>query len=335
VVGEDGMKRRDFIALGGAAVVAGSAGARAQQGQHVRRIGILMPFPPTNSEMQSRVRAFREELRKLGWAASVNIQFDERWTIDNMDLIRSAAANLVELNPDAIVAVGGRVIPILMQLTQTIPIVIPGGAEPVAAGYIKSLAHPGGNVTGFAIMEFSVIGKQLQTLKEIAPHIARISMIYNPDNPSGASMARAFEDAARPLGVETAIVHIHGLPDIEQAAASAAANSNSGIYVPLDVTIAGLVEQTVRVMAQHRVPAVYPERFFVDHGGLVSYGSNRNEQYRRAATYVDRIFRGEKPGDLPYQQPTKYDLVINLKTAKSLGLTVPPKLLFTADEVIE
>jgi putative tryptophan/tyrosine transport system substrate-binding protein len=222
-----------------------------------------------------------------------------------------------------------------MKLTHSIPIVIPGGTEPVARGYVESLAHPGGNVTGFAVMEDSVIGKQLQTLKEIAPHLARISMIYNPDNPSGAAIARVFEDAVRPLGVEATIVHIHGLSDNERAAETVARQDNGGIFVPLDVTIEGLAAPTVATIVQHRLPAIYPDRLFVVTGGLVSYGVDRTDLYRRAATYVDRILRGEKPGDLPYQQPTKYDLVINLGTAKALGLTVPPKLLFTADEVIE
>jgi putative tryptophan/tyrosine transport system substrate-binding protein len=328
------MKRREFIAgLGGAA--AWPVVARAQQREQMRRVGILMPFPPGNVTTQQRVRAFRDELRKRGWASSVNVQFDERWTVDNMELIHSAAENLVELNPDAILAVGGRVIPILMKLTRSIPIVIPGGTEPVARGYVESLAHPGGNVTGFAVMEDSVIGKQLQTLKEIAPHLARISMIYNPDNPSGAAIARVFEDAVRPLGVEATIVHIHGLSDIERAAETVARQDNGGIFVPRDVTIEGLAAPTVATIVQHRLPAIYPDRLFVVTGGLVSYGVDRTDLYRRAATYVDRILRGEKPGDLPYQQPTKYDLVINLGTAKALGLTIPPKLLFTADEVIE
>jgi len=328
------MRRRDVIALLGGAV-AWPLLARAQQGERVRRIGILMPYPAENAERQMRVRAFREELRKRGWASGVNIQFDERWTGDNLELIRSAAEHLVELNPDAILAVGGRVIPILMKLTRSIPIVYPGGSDPVERGYVDSLAHPGGNVTGFAIMETSVIGKQLQTLKEIAPDLVRISMIYNPDNRAGASMARVFEDEARLLGVEAAIVHIHGLSDIERAVANAAKHVKGGIYVPPDVTIDGLVEQTVATMARHGLPAIYPERFFVTSGGLVSYGTNREDLYRGAATYVDRILRGEKAGDLPYQQPTKYELVINLKTAKALGLHVPPNLLFTADEVIE
>src|SRR6266704_6848707 len=177
------IRRREFITLLGGAAATWPLAARAeQQGERVRRIGILMPYPPTNAEMQARVRAFREKLRKRGWAASVNAQFDERWTSDNMDLIRSAAANLVELNPDVILAVGGRVIPILMELTRSIPIVVPGGSDPVARGYAESLAHPGGNVTGFATMELSVIGKILQTLKEIAPQVSRVSMMYNPQN---------------------------------------------------------------------------------------------------------------------------------------------------------
>jgi ABC-type uncharacterized transport system substrate-binding protein len=318
------MNRRELIALLGS-VAAWPLAARAQQGDRVRRIGILMPFPPTNAEMQARVRAFREELRKRGWAAGVNAQFDERWTSDNMDLIRSAATNLVELNPDAILAVGGRVIPILMELTRSMPIVTPGGSDPVARGYAESLARPGGNVTGFATMELSVIGKMLQTLKEIAPNVARISMIYNPDNPGAALYGRTFESAAGPLGVEPTIAHIHGLADIEHAVAAAAAQPNSGIFVPLDVTISAFMEQTIATVARHRLPAIYSERVFVTSGGLVYYGTDRIELYRRAASYVDRILRGEKAGDLPFQQPTKYDLVINLQTAKAL----------TADEVIE
>jgi putative ABC transport system substrate-binding protein len=306
------LERRQFITLLSGAAVAWPLAARAQQSERVRRIGILMPFPPTNAEMQARLRAFREELRKRGWAIGINAQFDERWTSDNMDLIRSAAANLIELNPDVILAVGARVIPILMELTRSIPIVAPSGADPIARGYAESLARPGGNVTGFATMELSIVGKMLQTLKEIAPDLAHVSLIYNPDNPAGAHFARSFESAAGPLGVEAIIAHIHGLEDIERGVAAAAAQP-----------------------ARHRLPAIYSERVFVTSGGLVSYGTDRIEMYRRAASYVDRILRGEKASELPYQQPTKYELVINLKTAKALGLTIPPTLLFTADEVIE
>src|SRR5262249_2863983 len=219
-----------------------------------------MPFPPTNAEMQTRVRAFREELRKRGWASGVTAQFDERWTGDNMDLIRSAASNLVELNPDAILAVGGRVIPVLMQLTQSIPIVNPGGSDPVGRGYVQSLAHPGGNVTGFATMEISIVGKMLQTLKEIAPEVAHVSMVYNPDNPVGAIFSRSFDSAARPLGIEPTIAHVHGAADIERAFEAAAAQPKGGIFVPPDVTISAFVEQTVAAAARHRLPTIYSER---------------------------------------------------------------------------
>jgi ABC-type uncharacterized transport system substrate-binding protein len=328
------MRRRAFLGILGSAVVSWPLAVRAQ-GERVRRIGIVMPFPPTNAEMQARVRAFRDELRKRGWAASVNVQFDERWTGDNMDFIRSAAANLVELKPDVILAVGGRVVPVLMELTRSIPIVNPGGSDPVGRGYAESLARPGRNVTGFAVMELSVVSKMLQTLKEISPNITHISMIHNPDNPGGALYARSFQSAAGPLGVEPTVIQIHGLADIERAVAATATQPNTGIFIPNDITIAAFAEQTLAVVARHRLPAIYSEREFVTKGGLVYYGTDRIELYRGCASYVDRILRGEKPGDLPYQQPTKYELVINLQTAKALGLTIPSKLLFTADEVIE
>jgi putative ABC transport system substrate-binding protein len=219
-------------------------------------------------------------------------------------------------------------------LTRSIPIVTTGGSEPVARGLGESLARPGGNVTGFATTEVSVIGKMLQTLKEIAPNVAHVSMIYNPDSPAGALFVRSLESAAGPLGVKPIIAHIHNLGDIERAVAAAAAQPNGGVFVPLDVTMSAFMEQTIAI-ARHRLPAIYSERVFVTSGGLVSYGTDRVEQYRRAASYVDRILRGEKAGDLPFQQPTKYELVINLKTAKALGLEVPPTLLARADEVIE
>jgi putative tryptophan/tyrosine transport system substrate-binding protein len=328
------VRRRTFLGVMVAAVVPRPLVAHAQ-GERVRRIGIVIPFPPTNAEMQARVRAFRDELRKRGWAASVNVQFDERWTGDNMDLIRSAATNLVELSPDAILSVGGRVTPILIELTHSIPIVTPSGSDPVGRGFAESLARPGRNVTGFATIELSIISKMLQTLKEIAPNVTHVSMIYHSDNPVGPLFAGSFQSAAGPLGVEPTVTEIHGLADIERAVAAAATQPNTGIFIASDVTIAALAEQTVAVVARHRLPAVYPEREFVTKGGLVYYGTDRSELYRGCASYVDRILRGEKPGDLPFQQPTKYELVINLRTAKAMGLTVPPKLLFTADEVIE
>ena len=297
------MRRREVMALLAATAAVSPFGSRAQT-ERVRRVGILMPSPPFNPEFQERVRAFREELQKRGWASGVNVQFDERWTGDNMDLIRSAASNLVELNPDAILANGGRVIPILMGLTRSIPIVIPGVTDPVGRGYVKSLAHPGGNVTGFALMELSVIGKMLQILKEIAPQISRVTMIYNPDNPAATMYGAALEAAAPPLGIEPTIAHVHGVGDIERAAAAAAERSNGGVFVAPDVTLYALTEQTVAINAQHRLPAIYSDRNAARLGGLVYYGTNRLELFRRAASYVDRILRGEKPGDLLYEQPT-------------------------------
>jgi putative tryptophan/tyrosine transport system substrate-binding protein len=329
------MRRRQFITLLGSAAAAWPHAARAQQAERVRRIGILMPYAPTDMEVQARVRVFREELRKKGWATRVNVQFDERWTTDNMDLIRAAAANLAELAPDAILAVGGRVIPVLMQATDTVPIVVPGGPDPVERGWIKSLARPGGNVTGFANLELSVIGKMLQTLKELAPSVTRVAMLYNPDNLGATLFVRSFESAAPPLGVQPIVSPIHGLADIERVVLAVAAQPNGGIFAAPDVTISSLMEQTVALITRHQLPAIYSERFAIAHGGLAFYGVDRVELYRAAASYVDRILRGEKPGDLPYQQPTKYELVINRKAAAALGLEIPPRLLFTADEVIE
>jgi putative ABC transport system substrate-binding protein len=329
------MRRREFITLLGSAAAVWPLSVRAQRGEPKRRIGILMPYPPTEVDVVQRVLAFREELQRRGWTPGTNAQFDEQWTGDDMDLIRSAAANLVELNPEVILATGGRVIPILMEMTHTIPVIVAGGSEPVARGYVESLARPGGNVTGFANAELSVIGKMLQTLKEIAPQVSRVVLMFNPDNPGTSLVAHEFESAAGSLGVESTVARVHGLADIEQAVAEAAARPNGGIFVASDLTLSKFAEQTAAAVARHRLPAIYPERRFVAKGGLAYYGSDRIELYRNAAVYADRILRGEKPGDLPYQQPTKYDLVINLKTAKVLGLTLPPALLARADEVIE
>ena len=328
------MKRRAFIAgLGGAA--AWPLVAWAQRSGGMRRIGILMPFPPTDSEWKSRVSALRQELQRLGWTPGVNIEFDERWTTDNMDLVRANTANLVELKPDVIVALGGRVIPVLMELTSTIPIIIPGAADAVGTGYIKSFARPGGNVTGFATMEFSVIGKILETLKQIAPGTSRVVMIYNPDNPNATIFRRLFESSASTLSFQPIIAPVHSIADIERAIEAVAEQPNGGVFFPPDVTTFALRDQTTAIVARLRVPAIYTDRLFVTSGGLASYDADRSDIFRRAASYVDRVLRGENPGDLPFQQPTKYQLTINLKTTKVLGITVPPSLLNTADEVLE
>jgi putative ABC transport system substrate-binding protein len=331
------MRRREFITfLGGAASsLHWPLAARAQQAGRMRRVGIVMPFPKGDAENGARVLALRQELGKLGWTDGGNIQFDERWTTDNMDLVRAEAASLMASNPDVVVAIGGRVVPILMQLSRTIPIVVPGAGDPVAIGWVTSLARPGGNVTGFTFLELSILGKLLETLKQIAPAIARVLLIYNPDNPSSAVYRRTFEALAGPLAVEPIAVPVHGLADIDSAVARSADRQDTGVLFLPDVTVNALRDAVVTLLARRRLPAIYPDPVFVKIGGLAFYGADRLDLYRRSAGYVDRILRGEKAGDLPFQQPTKYALLINLKAAKALGLELSPALLSRADEVIE
>jgi putative ABC transport system substrate-binding protein len=336
------VKRREFITLLGGAAVAPSLlwplaarAVRAQQLQGMRRVGILMPFPKTDSEYEIRVRGFRQELAKLGWTEGKNVQFDERWTTDNMDRVRAEAASLMASNPDAVIATGGRVIPILMQLSRSIPIVVPTASDPVGVGWIESLARPGGNVTGFAFLELSMFGKMLETLKQVAPSTVRVAFLYNPDNPNTVYFRRSFETAIGPLAVEPVIVPIHELAEVERTLAGLADRSNAAVFFPPDVTLQALRAEVVALVARHRLPAIYSDPAFPKIGGLAFYGADRLDLFRRTAGYVDRILRGEKPGDLPFQQPTKYQLILNLKTAKALGLDVPPSLLALADEVIE
>ena len=248
-----------------------------------------MPFSPTDKEIQERVRTFKEELRKLGWTAGINVQFDERWTMDNMDLIRAAAANLLELKPDVVLAIGGRVIPILMKLTSSIPIIVPGGTSPVERGWVKSLARPGGNITGFSQSELSIIGKMLQTLKEIAPNLSHVAMIYNPDNPAAAFFGQSFKDAAGPLAIQPIIAHVHDLADIERVIKTSSERLNGGIFFAPDVTIGAHLEQIVAIVARYRVPSIYSEPLSVKIGGLVYYGTDRVDLYRRSASYADRV----------------------------------------------
>jgi putative ABC transport system substrate-binding protein len=325
--------RREFVALLGGAAVAWPLAARAQQRERMRRVGIVMPFAKGDSEGEARIRAFKQELAKLGWGG--NIQFDERWPADNMDLVRSHAASLVASNPDIIVVAGGRIVPILMQLTRSIPVVLPGASDPVGVGWAQSLARPGGNVTGFTGFELSMLGKSLELLKQIAPAVVRVALIYNPDNPNSVFYRRISEGASAPLAIELIDLPIHDLPDIERAVTNLADRSNSGIFFLPDITTNALRDQVVALVAQRRVPAIYSDSFFVKIGGLAFYGPDRMEGFRRSAGYVDRILRGEKPGDLPFQQPTKYELMINSTAAKALGLELSPALLALADEVIE
>jgi putative ABC transport system substrate-binding protein len=328
------MRRRAFISLlGGAA--AWPLAARAQQPERMRRIGIVMPFAKGDSEGEARIRALKQELAKLGWTDGGNIQFDERWPADNMDLVRSQAASLVASNPDIIIVLGGRIVPILMRLTRSIPMVLPGASDPVGVGWAQSLARPGGNVTGFTGFELSMLGKSLETLKQIAPATVRVALIYNPDNPNSVHYRRISEGASARLAIEMVDYPIHGLADIDRAVASLADRGNSGIFFLPDITTNALRDDVVALVARRRVPAIYSDSFFVKIGGLAFYGPDRTDLFRRSAGYVDRILRGEKPGDLPFQQPTKYELMINRTAAKALGLELSPALLALADEVIE
>jgi putative tryptophan/tyrosine transport system substrate-binding protein len=331
----EAMRRRQFIMLLGGAAAAWPFAAHAQQAGAVRRVGIVMPFARGDAEYSARVRAFLEELEKLGWHDGRNIRFDERWTTDNMDIVRAEATSLMASNPDVILAIGGRVIPVLMQLSHSIPIVIAGASDPVGVGWVTSLAHPGGNVTGFTSIELSILGKSLEILKQIVPGIARVAMAYNPDNPNTVFYRRTFENAAGPLGIEPIATPIHGLADIERAVTSLADQQNTGIFFPGDVTTTALRDDIVALVARGRLPAIYSETAFVKVGGLASYSADRIDLFRRSAGYVDRILRGEKAGDLPFQQPIAYEFKLNLKTAKALGFSIPQSLLATADEVIE
>jgi putative tryptophan/tyrosine transport system substrate-binding protein len=329
------MRRREFITLLGGAAAAGPVVAQAQQKERVRRIGILMPFPKSDAASQARVRVFRQELARLGWSEGGNVHFDERWSTDNMDVVRTDAASLVELNPDVILISGDRVIPVVMRLTRSIPIVVAGTSDPIASGAAESLARPGRNVTGFSMVEFSIFAKMLEILKQMAPAISRVGMMYNPDNPVGATYLRWFEPSAGQFGLQPINLPIHDAASIERAIAGMAEQPKGGILSPPDLTTNIHRTQILTLVERHRVPAIYTNPLFSEAGGLVTYGADTWEMFRQSAGYVDRVLRGQKAGELPFQQPTTYRLVINLKTAKALGLTIPPGMLAIADEVIE
>jgi putative ABC transport system substrate-binding protein len=330
------MKRREFITLiGGGAAAAWPLAARAQQAERMRRVGILMQYHEGDVEIRARVEVFRQELRKLGWTEGSNLRIDERWSADNMGRIRDHAAELVNLNPDVILVAGRRAVPIVQQQTRSIAVVFVGISDPVASGLVASLARPGGNLTGLSQIEFSLIEKLVEGLRELAPGITRVALISNPDNPATVLYSRSFEAAALSLAMRPVIFPVHEPGEIERAIEMFARELNGGVVFPPDLTILIHRKLVVSLAAKYRLPAVYTNRAYVADGGLMSYGVEVLDLYRRAASYVDRILRGEKPSELPVQQPTKYELLINLKAAKALGLTVPPTLLARADEVIE
>jgi putative tryptophan/tyrosine transport system substrate-binding protein len=324
------MRRREFIAG-----VAGSAmWSLSAPGQVRARVGWIIPYPEDDEAARARYIVFQQELARLGWTEGRDLQLDARWTSDNMDRVRAEAADLVRSRPDVIACSGDRVVAVLRQLTSSIPIVA-SASELAGSGFVESLARPGANVTGFSVIEFSIIGKMVDTLRQFAPQMSRIGMIYNPDNPVGTLYGRALDDVATKLAFQRLVLPVHGGADVELAIEHLAEHANSGFIAPPDVTIQRLFKQVTSVAARYHVPAIYSASYFAKQGGLASYGPDLADIFRRQASYVDRILRGERVSDLPIQQPTNYQLVINLITAKALGLTIPETLLATADEVIQ
>ena len=309
--------------------------ARAQQSERVRRIGVLLPQAADNAQFQTWVGAFLQELGQLGWTIGRNVRIDTRWATANAADIRRHAAELAALAPDVILAHGASTVGPLLQATRTVPIVFPIVSDPVGAGFVDSLARPGGNATGFIQFEFGLSGKWLELLKQIAPGVMRAAVIRDPAISAGLGQWGALQTAAPPLGVELTPVNVRDPGEIERAIAAFARSPNGGLIVTGSAAAAFRRNLIVTLAARHKLPAVYYARHFVVGGGLISYAPDIIEQYRQAAGYVDRILKGEKPADLPVQAPTKYELVINLKTAKALDLEIPPTLLARADEVIE
>lgn len=328
------MKRREFITLLGGAAAAWPISAQAQQ-NNARRIGVLLPATADDSIFQTRVAAFLQEMALRGWNVGSNLRIDIRWATANAAEIRRHAAELVALAPDVILATGDATIPPLLQATRTIPIVFPVVADPVAAGYIESLARPGGNATGFMLQEYSLSGKWLELMKEIAPGVTRAAVLRDATQGSGITQFGVIQAMASSLRMEVTPINLNAAEDIEHAVASFARSPNGGLIMTSSAAGVRFRDLTIMLAAKHKLPAVYWQRFFAVEGGLISYGADIISQYRRSAEYVDRILKGEKPADLPVQAPSKYELVINLKTAKALGLTLPPSLLSRADEVIE
>ena len=325
------MQRRQFITLLGGAATWPLA-ARAQQNERIRRIGVLMPFAKDNPEGQARIAAFLQELQRLGWTDGRNLQIEYRWETGDL---RKAATELMAFSPDVILASTTPAVAALQQATSTVPIVFAQVADPVSGGFVASLARPGGNITGFTNIEYNIGAKWLELLKEIAPHVTRVGVIRDPTVTTSIGQFAAVQSAARSFGVEVSPLGGRDATDIEHTITEFARGSNCGLIsvaTPLMLNSRSLI---IALAARHRLPATYPFRFFVVDGGLICYGPDSISPHRQAAGYVDRILKGEKPSEMPVQAPSKYELVINLKTAKALGLTVPPALLARADELIE
>ena len=328
------MRRRDFIKLVGGSIAWPSA-ARAQQGERTRTIGVLLPIARDDPDYQPWITAFRETLRELGWVEGRNARFDIRWATSNPAEIRKQASELAALAPDIILAPGTSTVGPLMEATHTVPIVFPIIADPVAGGFVDSLAQPGGNATGFMLFEYSISGKWLELLKQIAPSVRRVAVFGDPDTATGPAQFGVIQAVAPSLRVEVSSFNKRGASDIERAITTFARSPNGGLIVTAGGPAFLNRDLIITLAARHRLPAVYFDRAFVAAGGLISYGPERTDLYRRAAAYIDRILKGEKPANMPVQAPTKYQLVINLRTAKALGLEVPLHLQQLADELIE
>jgi putative ABC transport system substrate-binding protein len=326
------VRRREFIAVLGGAAAAWPLAVRAQQ--TIRRIGMLQPGAADDVEFQTRVRAFLGGLQQSGWTIGQNVQIDSRWATTN-DEIRRHAAELAALAPDAILTAGSPTLAALQQATRTVPIVFVNVIDPVGSGFVESLARPGGNTTGFLLFEYSLSGKWLELLKQIAPNVTRAAVFRDTGNPSGNAQFGAIQAVAPSLGIEVSPINMRDASEIERAVAAFARSANGGLIVTGSASATVHRNLIIELAARGKVPAVYYARYFVLAGGLISYGPDFADQFRRAAGYVDRVLKGEKPADLPVQAPTKYQLVINLKTAKALGIQVPDSLLARADEVIE
>jgi putative ABC transport system substrate-binding protein len=328
------MKRRAFISLLGGAAAAWPLAGSAQQPDRMRRVGALMNLAADDPESQARVAAFAQGLQELGWTVGRNVRLDYRWGAGDVERYRRYAAELVALKPDVILAGGAATGP-LQQATRTVPIVFAALVDPVGAGFVASLARPGGNITGFTPFEYGLSGKWLELLKEVSPRLTRAAVLRDPAIGAGIAQFAAMQTVAPSLGVELMPIDVRGTDEIERAIKTFASSSNGGLVVTSSTLAIVHRELIIGLATRHRLPAIYPSRLFVASGGLAAYGPDTIDLYRRAAGYVDRILKGEKPADLPVQAATKYELVINLKTAKTLGLDVPPTLLARADEVIE
>jgi putative tryptophan/tyrosine transport system substrate-binding protein len=329
------MQRRAFITLFAGAAVARPFAARAQQAEPMRRIGVMLGIAADDPEGQARIATFAQALQQLGWTSGRNMRIDIRWGAVDADHYRQHAEELIALAPDVILAGSSAALAPLQRATRTVPIVFVGVVDPVGAGYVDSLARPGGNVTGFALFEYGIAGKWLELLKQIAPAVARVAVMRDPTISLGIGQWAVIQTMAPSAGVDLSLVNLRDAGELERDISAFARSPNGGLIVTAGPWGVVHRELIITLAARYNLPAVYFAGFFVADGGLISYGPHMVEQYQRAAGYVDRILKGEKPGDLPVQQPTNYELVVNLKTAKALGLTAPPPLLARADEVIE